>query len=328
MKTFEYLKVTTVAEAVSLLVKYGDKAALFAGGSDLLGMMKDGIEGPQLKSPQYIIAVKNIKELASISEAKGTIRIGAVTTVADIADSELLAKSLPLLVQAARQVAVPQIRNTGTLGGNICQRPRCWYYRGKLFRDCLRKGGDYCYARAGENQYHAVLGANRCHMVYPSDLAPALVALNASVEIVSAKGKRKVPIDQFYVRPDKNVLKENVLTPQEMVAAVEIPLQVGTKGTYLKLKERQAFDFAVASVAINLSLKNNIVADARIVFGGLAPFPYRSLKAEAALKGKQVKDAIAASCQEAMAGAVPLSGNSYKIAAAKGLMEKGLGSLA
>jgi len=328
MKTFEYIKASTVGDTVSLLAKYGEKAALFAGGSDLLGMMKDGIEGPHLKPPQYIITIKSIKELASITDNKGSIRIGAVATITDIGDSELLAKRCPLLVQAARQVAVPQIRNTATLSGNICQRPRCWYYRGKLFRDCMRKGGDYCYAQAGENQYHAIIGGNRCHMVYPSDLAPALTALNATVEIVSAKGKRKVPIEQFYVRPENNVLKENVLTPQEMVTAVEIPLQGETKGTYLKLKERLAFDFAVASVAINLTVKNDSITDSRIVFGGLSPFPFRSVKAEAALKGKSIRNGIALASQAAMAGATPLKNNAYKITAAAGLLEKGLALLA
>ncbi len=328
MKAFEYFRVTSVADAVALLAKYGNKAALFAGGSDLLGMMKDGIEGRELKSPQYAIAIKNIKGLAYIEDEKGTTRIGATTTVTDLATSKLLAQKHPLLVQAAEQVAVPQIRNMATLGGNICQRPRCWYFRGKLFRDCLRKGGGYCYAPGGENQYHAVLGAHGCNMVYPSDLAPALAALNARVEIVSAKGKRKIPIEQFYVGPEKNVLHENVLTPEEMVAAVEIPAQTGAKGIYLKLKERQAFDFAVASVAINVSLKNGVITEARVVFGGLAPFPFRSVKAEMAMKGKQIGEAIAASVPAALAGAEPLSGNGYKIEAAKGLLTKGLASLA
>jgi xanthine dehydrogenase YagS FAD-binding subunit len=326
MKAFEYFKVKSVADAVSLLAEHKEKAALLAGGSDLLGMMKDGIEGTKLKSPIYVIGIKGIKDLAYVKEDKGGVKIGAATTIADIASSELLSKKYPLLVQAAGQVAVPQIRNTATLGGNICQRPRCWYFRGRLFNDCLRKGGQYCYAPAGENQYHAVLGGDRCHMVYPSDMAPALTALNARVEIAGPKGKRAVPIEQFYVKPEKNILRENILTPQEMVIAIEIPAPASGKGIYLKLKERQAFDFAVVSVAVNLSLKNNLIADSRIVFGGLAPFPFRSIKAEAAVKGKQIKDAAAAPTA-ATEGAEPLSNNSYKIQAAKGLLEKGLTSL-
>jgi xanthine dehydrogenase YagS FAD-binding subunit len=327
MKAFEYFKVTSVTDAVALLTQYGEKAALLAGGSDLLGMMKDSITGPKLKAPQYLISIKAIKGLSAIQEQKGGVRIGAAASITDISSSALLADRYPLLVQAAGQVAVPQIRNMATLGGNLCQRPRCWYFRGKLFKDCLRKGGDYCYAPAGENQYHAVLGAGSCHMVYPSDLAPALTALNARVEIAGIKGKRIVPIEQFYVHPDKNVLKENILTPQEMIVAVEIPASVGAKGIYLKLKERQAFDFAVVSVAVNLSLKNDSITEARVVLGGVAPIPFRSVKAETVLKGKQIKHAVADAAREVMAGAQSLSGNGYKITAAQGLLEKALSSL-
>jgi xanthine dehydrogenase YagS FAD-binding subunit len=164
-------------------------------------------------------------------------------------------------------------------------------------------------------------------MVYPSDLAPALTALNARVEIAGLKGKRTVPIEQFYVHPDKNVLKENILALQEMVVAVEIPAPVTAKGIYLKLKERQAFDFAVVSVAVNLSLKNDIVTEARVVLGGVAPVPLRSVKAETALKGKRIKDAVAAASREATVGAQSLHGNGYKIIAAQGLVEKALSSL-
>jgi xanthine dehydrogenase YagS FAD-binding subunit len=294
MKAFEYFKVTSVADAVALLAQHGEKAALLAGGSDLLGMMKDSVTGPKLKTPQYLIGIKAIKGLSDIKEQKGGVRIGAAASITDISSSALLAGRYPLLVQAAGQVAVPQIRNMATLGGNLCQRPRCWYFRGKFFKDCLRKGGNYCYAPAGENQYHAVLGAGSCHMVYPSDLAPALTALNARVEIAGLKGKRTVPIEQFYVHPDKNVLKENILALQEMV---------------------------------NLSLKNDIVTEARVVLGGVAPVPLRSVKAETALKGKRIKDVVAAASREATVGAQSLQGNGYKIIAAQGLVEKALSSL-
>jgi xanthine dehydrogenase YagS FAD-binding subunit len=165
-------------------------------------------------------------------------------------------------------------------------------------------------------------------MAYPSDLAPALTALNARVEIASPKGSRVVPIEQFYVGPQKNVLRENILTPQEMVVAVEIPQSGGSsKGAYLKLKERQAFDFAIVSVAVNLTMKSNLVTDARIVFGAVAPYPLRSRNAELALRGKSVNDAIAACCEAALDRAKPLSQNRYKVAAAKGVLEQALTSL-
>ena len=232
------------------------------------------------------------------------------------------------LTGAASPVGPVQLQRA-KLGGNLCQRPRCWYFRGKLFPDCFRKGGNNCYVPGGENRYHAVFGGANCYMVYPSDLAPALMALNARVEIASPKGSRMVPLEKFYVGPEKNILGENILGPQELVSAVEIPNPGATsKGVYLKLKERQAFDFAIVSVAVNLSLKNSIVDQARITFGGLAPFPLRAVKAEAVLKGKGMKDAIAAACKAATDGAEPLSQNSYKVDAAKGILEEALLNLA
>ena len=329
MKPFDYYKVASVAQAVSLLSKHQQKAAILAGGSDLLGMMKDRVEGPKLKMPDFLIDIKGIKELNYIKEQKNGLKIGAGTPLSEIVSSDLIAKKYPLLRQAAGQVGVPQIRNVGTLGGNLCQKPRCWYFRGKLFPDCFRKGGNNCYAPGGENRYHAVFGGANCYKIHPSDLAPALMALNARVEIASPKGNRMVPMEKFYVGPDKNILGETILSPQELVLAVEIPNPGAmSKGVYLKLKERQAFDFAIVSVAVSLSLKNNIVDQARIAFGGLAPFPMRAVKAEAALKGKGMKDAISAACKAATDGAQPLSHNSYKVDAAKGILEEALVHLA
>jgi xanthine dehydrogenase YagS FAD-binding subunit len=328
MKPFEYVKVTSVAQVMSLLSKHQEKAAILAGGSDLLGIMKDRIEGPKLKMPQSLIDIKGIKDLDYVKEQKGGVKIGANTTLSGIVSSSLIRDKVPLLVQAAGQVGVPQIRNVGTLGGNLCQRPRCWYFRRSIFKDCLRKGGGNCYAADGENQYHAIIDTGGCCMVYPSDLAPALMALNARVEIATPKGNRMVPIEQFYVRPEKNVLRETVLAPQEMVVAVEIPYPAASsKGIFLKVKERQAFDFAVVSVAVNLTLKNNVVTDSRIAFGGIAPFPLRSTKAEAALKNKGVKESVPAACKACVDGAQPLSNNGYKVETTKGILEEALSLL-
>jgi len=329
MRPFDYYKVASVAQAVSLLSRHQQKAAILAGGTDLLSMMKDRLEGPKLKMPEFLIDIKGIRDLNYIKEHKDGLKIGAGTPLSDIVSSDLIGKKYPLLHQAASQVGVPQIRNVGTVGGNLCQRPRCWYFRGKLFPDCFRKGGNNCYALGGENRYHAIFGGANCYMVYPSDLAPALIALNARVVIAAPKGNSMVPMEKFYVGPDKNILKENVLSPQEMVLGVEIPNPgTMTKGGYLKLKQRQAFDFAVVSVAVSVSLKNNFVDQARIAFGGLAPFPMRAAKAEVILKAKEVKDAISVACKECMDGAQPLSHNSYKVDAAKGILEEALASLA
>jgi xanthine dehydrogenase YagS FAD-binding subunit len=329
MKPFDYYRVTTVGQAVALLTKYQEKAAILAGGSDLLGMMKDGIEGPALKPPRHLIDIKGIKELVYIKDQKTGLRIGAGTTLSEIIHSDLIENKYPIVAQAAKQVAVPQIRNVATLGGNLCQRPRCWYFRGKLFADCIRKGGANCYGKEGENQYHAIMGGDICCMAYLSDMAPALIALDAKAEIAGSKGTRVIPLEQFYVSPEKNLLKETVLSPQEMLVAVEIPAaSQGRKGVYLKLRERQAFDFAVVSVAVSLVLKGSTVVDSRVVFAGLAPFPSRSVKAESALKGKELKSAVAAACAAAVQGAQPLAKNAYKIEATKGILEEALNLLA
>jgi xanthine dehydrogenase YagS FAD-binding subunit len=329
MKPFDYYRVTTVGQAVALLTKYQEKAAILAGGSDLLGLVKDGVEGPALKTPKHLIDIKGIKDFAYIKEQKTGLRIGAGTTLSEIIHSDLIENKYPLVAQAAKQVAVPQIRNVATLGGNLCQRPRCWYFRGKLFSDCMRKGGANCYAKDGENQYHAIMGGDICCMVYPSDMAPALIALDAKAEIAGPKGMRTIPLEKFYVSPEQALTKENVLSPQEMLVAVEIPAaSQGRKGVYLKLKERQAFDFAVVSVAVSVALKGSTVTDSRVVFGGLAPFPTRSVKAESALKGKDLKSAVSAACSACVIGAQPLGKNAYKIEATKGVLEEALNMLA
>lgn len=329
MKPFEYYRVDSASQAISLLAKHLGKATILAGGSDLLTIMKDRLEGPKLKTPEFLVDIKGIKELAAIKRQKSGLRIGATATIADIASSDLIAQEHPLLGQAANQVAVPQIRNVATLGGNLCQRPRCWYFRGRLFDGCLRKGGAICYALEGDNQYHAILGARNCQMVNPSDMAPALIALGAQVEIASLKGSRTIPLERFYVGPEQNTLRENILTSEEMVIAVEIPAPASnSRGVYMKLRERQAFDFAIASVAVQLAMPNSIVSDARIVFGGLAPVPFRAVKAEAVLKGRRVKDVIPAVCGAATDDAQPLSGNKYKVDAGKGILEEALITLA
>ena len=329
MKPFDYYRVTTVGQAVALLTKYQEKAAILAGGSDLLGFIKDGVEGPALKTPTHLIDIKGIKELAYIKEQKTGLKIGAGTTLSEIIHSDLIENKYPLVAQAAKQVAVPQIRNVGTLGGNLCQRPRCWYFRGKLFSDCMRKGGASCYGQNGENQYHGIMGSDICCMTYPSDMAPALIALDAKAEIAGPKGTRIIPLEKFYVSPEQVLTKENVLSHQEMLVAIEIPAaSQGRKGVYLKLKERQAFDFALVSVAVSVALKGSTVADSRIVFGGLAPFPIRSVKAESALKGKDLKSAVAAACAASVQGARPLSKNAYKLDATKGILDQALNMLA
>jgi len=329
MKGFDYYKVTTVSEAAALLARLKETAALLGGGSDMLAMMKDRLEGAKLKSPRHVLDINGVKEMSYIKEEKDRLKIGAATTLSEIGSSSILGEKYSVMAQALAQVAVPQIRNVATLGGNLCQRPRCWYFRGRLFVDCLRKGGGTCYAQAGENQYHAIFANGMCGMVHPSDMAVALTALGAKVEIATTKGKRMVPIDQFYVQPEKSILKETILLPIELVVGVEVPVPLpGSKGVFLKLKERQAFDFAIVSVAATVVLKGNTVSEARIVLGGVAPFPYRAGAAEAAIKGKKLGDGIGAALKAAVEGATPLSNNGYKVKATQGMVEEALSLLA
>lgn len=329
MRAFHFYKVTTVPQAISLLAQHPGKAAILAGGSDIFTLMKDRVEGAKMKVPQHLLDITGIKDLHGIRSDRNGLKIGAMTTLAEIAASPLLVDNYSLLAQAAGQVAVPQIRNVGTLGGNLCQRPRCWYFRGRLFRDCRRKGGENCYALSGENQYHAIFPADNCGMVCPSDMATALAALGARVEIETSKGKKTMPMEQFYLQPEKNPLRETVLAPNDLVLSVSIPAPApGSKGIYLKLKEREAFDFAVASVAAVVTLRDNVVSEARISLGGVGPVPRRATGAEAALKGKKLMDGLAMACAASVKEATPLGGNGYKVMAAKGLMEKALASLA
>jgi xanthine dehydrogenase YagS FAD-binding subunit len=329
MRGFNFYSVTTVPQAISLLTQHQGKAALLAGGSDMFTLMKDRVEGPKMKVPQHLLDISGIKDLHGIRVEKNELRIGAMTTLADIASSPHIADQHPLLSQAADQIAVPQIRNVGTLGGNLCQRPRCWYFRGKLFKDCLRKGGENCYAMTGENQNHAIFPADNCCMVCPSDMATALVATGASVEIATPREKKLIPVEQFYLRPGENPFRETILAPADMVLSVIIPSPVpGSKGIYLKLKEREAFDFAIVSVAAVVTFKADVVSAASIALGGVGPMPLRATDAEAALKGKKLRDGLATACAASVKEASPLSSNGYKVMAVKGLLEKALTSLA
>jgi xanthine dehydrogenase YagS FAD-binding subunit len=221
---------------------------------------------------------------------------------------------------AASQVASPQIRNMGTLGGNINQRPRCWYYRSESY-NCYKKGGDFCFAVTGENQYHAVLGGELCYIVHPSDTAPALVALNATARIVSDAGERSVPFEEYFTGPRIDVKRENVLGPTDVLAEILIPEPAaGAKGVYLKVRERSVWDFATVSVAVQVSS-----GDARIVLGGVAPTPLRVPAAENVIKGKPIDDALAKqAADQAFIGARPLTNNAYKVDMGKEIVRRAL----
>jgi len=318
MKNFAYVKAGSVAEAIKALSTKG--ARLHAGGTDLLGCARDGI-----MPVDKVVSISNIKELKGISaRPDGGLRIGALATVAEVASHAGISAKYPVLAQAAADVASPQLRNQGTVGGNLCQRPRCWYFRGDF--NCARKGGQMCYALDGENQYHAVFGGGPCFFVHPSDLAVAVAALQAQVAVAGQNGTRSVKIQDFFVGPDKSIEKENILAADEIVTEVQLPPMAGKiRSSYRKIRARQAWDFALVSVACVLQFDNQNVSGARIFLGGVGPYPWRAEAAEKAVIGKKIDGAVAAAAgTAATAEASPLRDNAYKVDMVKGAVEESI----
>jgi xanthine dehydrogenase YagS FAD-binding subunit len=252
----------------------------------------------------------------------GGAAIGAATPLTDLVESAELRRGWPALVAAAESVASPLIRNFGTLGGNINQRPRCWFFRGEGF-DCYKKGGDFCFAVTGDNRYHAVIGGELCYIVHPSDTATALLALNASAKVAGPGGERLVPFDEYFIGPRQDVLRENVLRHNEVLVEVQIPpLAANTRSAWTKLKDRQVYDFAIVSVAATVTDENGVWRDGRIVLGGVAPVPYRAKVVEDALVGKPIGDNLDAAAARIRTVARPLSLNAYKVDLAQGLIAR------
>jgi xanthine dehydrogenase YagS FAD-binding subunit len=321
LPNFDYVRVEEVKDAVRHLSAPGARA--HAGGTDLLGCLYDGV-----LEAKTVVSLNHVKELKGIREEGGRLRIGALTSIAEIARSPLVRERYRGLAEAASEVASPQLRNQGTIGGNICQKPRCWYYRGEFH--CLRKGGEICYAAAGDNRFHCILGGDPCYMVHPSDTASALIALQALVWVVGPQGMRTVAAEDFFVLPSKDVKNETVLQPGEIVTDILVPRPAeSARSSYRKVRARGAWDFALAGVAIAAELQAGTVKSCRLVLAGAAPIPWRSKEAEAKLTGKQLSaETIAAAVDAAVAGAQPLDGNTYKVPMFKGLIEQELKRLA
>jgi xanthine dehydrogenase YagS FAD-binding subunit len=318
MKNFSYVRARTVEQAVELLA--GPQARIHAGGTDLLGCLRDGV-----LDTATVVSIGRLDELRGIHRtADGGLRIGALARIAEIASHETVRDSYPALAMAAAVVASPQLRNQGTFGGNLCQRPRCWYYRGEF--DCSKKGGELCYAFDGENRYHAIFGGGPCHIVHPSDTAPALVALDALVRLLGPDGERVLPLDRFFILPTEDVQAENVLRNGEIVTEVLLPPpEAGARGSYRKVRERGAWDFALASVALSVTLASGVVSGIRVVLGGVAPVPWRSEAAEQAVRNRPLSPETAARAAEAaVRDARPLAQNGYKVPLVRGIVEESL----
>lgn len=316
----EFISVETLDEALRRLREYEGKARLLAGGVDVMGLMKGSV-----LFPAALINLKPIEKLRYMSATAEGVRIGALTRIGEIERSELIARRFPILAAAAGMIASPHIRNVASLAGNLCQETRCWYYRrnpdtGNSF-DCIRKGGSgVCHARAGENQYHAVMGYDRCVSACPSDMAVALAALDARVKTVSPWGGRTVPIEHLYGELGP------VLEKEEVITSVFVPKSgPGVTQRFEKFRVRKTIDFAIVSAAVSCRVKDQRVEEARVFLGGVSPAPYRSRKAEEVMTGEPFTAAVAEKAGEAAASeARPLPKNDHKVQLIKVMVKRAL----
>lgn len=323
MHRFELARPASTAQARELLAEKPGSVAK-AGGIDLLDHLKE-----HLIEPPRVVDLKSVPGLDQIApQDDGSLRIGALATLAQVAAHAGVRKTHPALAQACGEAASPQIRNVATLGGNVLQRPRCWYYRLESY-ECLKKGGDVCYAVGGENRYHVIFGGGPSYAVHPSNAAVALVAYGSSFVLEGATGSRTVPAAEFFTLPSKDAEKENQLQPGELLTEIRVPAAAGVRSVYDEVRERAAFDWPLVAVAAALKLEGGTVLEARIVLGAVAPIPWRSAKAEQALTGKPLDEATAAAAARvATVGAAPLSDNGYKVGLVQTLVRRTLLSLA
>ncbi len=329
LPSFEHVEARDGKEVVSYLQKYEGKARVIAGATDLLSLLKDRIEGPELKIPEVLVNIKRIPEMTRITfDEGGGLRIGAGVTLNRLAASDLIQKDFKILSQAALQVGTTQLRNMATLGGNLCQRPRCLYFRHHDFL-CFKKGGSRCYATMGEHRfYHSILKYGKCVMAHPSDLAPALIALKAEVMIMGPYGSKKVPLQELFLGP--NHYTETVLKADEYLTEIHLlPQNRGFHQVFLKERIRHSADFALSSVAAAARVSRGICEDIRIVLGGVAPFPYVAFMAEEVIKGKKLHDGLISQAAElSVEGAKSLRMNGYKVDLTKTLVKRAITSLA
>jgi xanthine dehydrogenase YagS FAD-binding subunit len=318
VKAFAYVNAANEKEAVAALGTERGKFLPLAGGMDLLAMMKDYIA-----QPDRLVNVKNLDR--TIRKAPdGGFRIGAAVTLTELVANADVVKMYPALTEAAAEVGTPQIRNAGTVGGNLNQRPRCWYFRNEEFH-CLKKGGSRCFAVEGENQFHAIFGDGPCHIVHPSSLAVPAIALNARFRIVGPAGEREVPAAEYYQMPDRNLFGETVLAPNELLTHVILPAPGAVRNATYEVRFKQSHDWPLAIASVALSMNGRTVRGARIVMGAVAPVPWRSEPAEAALTGKTIsEEAAMAAADAAVTGAKPMTENAYKVQIARTAVKRAI----
>ena len=316
---FTYVRPNSLQEAVSALK--GQGAHILAGGSDLMGCLRD-----EVLTANRLVSLSGLKQdLQGIkTDSDGSVTIGALTTISDIAADSTITKRYPGLAQAASEVASPQLRNQGTLGGNLCQKPRCWYYRGDFH--CLRKGGQRCFALGGEDLFHCIFGGQNCYIVHPSDTAPILAALGAQVLIAGPEGERSIPVSQLHVPPSEDPTRETILSSDEVITSIQLPaIKKTVISRYRKIRTRRAWDFALAGVALVLDMDGSRVNSARVFLSGCAPIPWRSVEVEQAITGKVLsQEVIARAAERSVANARSLIQNEYKVALVKGVVREEL----
>jgi xanthine dehydrogenase YagS FAD-binding subunit len=317
LKAFAYVNAANEREALAALDAQRGRALPLAGGMDLLGLMKNYIVQPD--------RVVNIKSLDSTISVQGSgARIGAAVKLVELLEHQAFAKAYPAVVTAAGEVGTPQIRNSGTVGGNIMQRPRCWYFRNEEF-PCLKKGGARCFAVDGENQYHAIFGGGPCHIVHPSSLAVPLVAYGAKFRAIGPNGEREIDAGEFFQLPADNLMGETVLRPNELLTHVILPPPGSVRSATYEVRFKQSHDWPLAFASVVMAMDGARVKTARVVMGAVAPIPWRAPAAEQALAGKTITEAVAAeAANAAVAGATPMTQNSYKVQVARTAVKRAI----
>lgn len=306
MKSFEWAEAKSLEEALAL---QSDGAVFKAGGADLLDLMKEHIV-----EPNRLVNIRNLPDMRKMEESDGMLYVGPMVTLAEVADHPLVQKNYAALALACGHAATPQIRNMATIGGNLLQRPRCWYFRNELF-PCRKKGGEICYAQQGENQYHAIFYNRLCAIVHPSAAACALVAMGALILITGEKGSREMKLEDFFVLPSADLHRENKLKEKEILTGIRIPvMKPGMKSFYIKEMEKQSFDWPIAEVAAVVEMEAGVVKSASVVLGAAAPIPYRAKQVEKRLIGKPLDEAaILDAVKTELKDATPLEQNKYKL---------------
>jgi xanthine dehydrogenase YagS FAD-binding subunit len=320
VKAFSYVNPKNEKEAIGALSAEPDKVMPLAGGQDLLARLKDYIA-----EPDRVVNVKGALDATVTPMPGGGLKIGAAMKIADLAEHAQVAKLYPAMALAATEVGTPQIRNQGTVGGNLNQRPRCWYFRNEEFV-CFKKGGSVCFSPAGENQFHAIFGNGPSFIVHPSSLAVPSVAYGATFRLAGPKGERIVTAADYFTMPTlQNVRTENVLAPNELLTHVILPAPGAVKSGHYEVRYKESHDWPIAFATVVIAMTGDTIKSARVVMGAVAPIPWRSQAAEAALVGKPLNEATAAAAAEAaLREARPLSQNAYKVQVAKTAVKRAI----